>query len=82
MTEEEIRALQEAAEESAKQIADLTAERDSLKEENEQLRSDAQKTAAELADTKKLNFTLARQIDRKPAASVEEILGEMLKKGR
>ena len=77
MTEEEIRALQEAAEESARQIADLTAERDSLREENEQLRTASQEAQKELAETKKMNFTLARQMDRQPAKSAEEIINEM-----
>lgn len=60
------------------QIADLTAERDSLREELEALRTSAAATAAELADTKKLNFTLSRQLDTsRPAKTAEELLNEM-----
>ena len=45
-----------------KQIEDLTAERDSFKSENEQLRTTADNTAKELKATKELNFTLARKV--------------------
>ena len=77
MTEEEIRALQDAVANAERQLADLTAERDSLQEENERLRTASQEAQKELAETKKMNFTLARQIDRQPAKSAEEIINEM-----
>lgn len=47
----------------AKQVSDLTAERDSLTEENQQLKTDYQNQSKELSETKKLNFTLARSIN-------------------
>lgn len=47
----------------AKQVSDLTAERDSLNEENEKLKDDYQNQTKELSETKKLNFTLARSIN-------------------
>lgn len=47
----------------AKQVSDLTAERDSLNEENQKLKTDYQKQSDELSETKKLNFTLARSVN-------------------
>lgn len=74
MTEEEINALQETVTTLQAQISDLTAERDSLSEENAQLRAERDTSAAELQETKKLNYTLARQIDSRPKASFGETL--------
>lgn len=79
MTEEEIQALQTALEEQTQQLANLTAERDSLREENASLSADMEKQAAELAETKKLNFTLARQVDRGPKTGVEEVINSLFK---
>lgn len=60
------------------QIADLIAERDSLREELESMIKTATATAAELADTKKLNFTLSRQLDTsRPEKTAEELLNDM-----
>lgn len=59
-------------------ISDLTAERDSLREELETVKASAAAAAAELAETKKLNFTLSRQLDTsRPAKTAEELLNEM-----
>lgn len=44
-------------------VLDLTAERDSLAEEIERIRQEAAEAAAQLAEAKKLNYTLARQIN-------------------
>ena len=77
MTEEEIQALQNSLEEQTRRVADLEAERDSLKEENTQLTARIAKEAAELAETKKLNFTLARQVDRTPRKGVEEVINDL-----
>lgn len=74
MTEEEINALQETVTTLQAQVSDLTAERDSLSEENAQLRAERDTSAAELQETKKLNYTLARQIDSRPKASFEDTL--------
>ena len=82
MTDEELKALQETLERQTDEIATLTAERDSLKEENARILEASKKAGEELAETKKMNFTLARQIDRQTPRSAEEILNEMfLKKG-
>lgn len=57
-------------------IKDLEAERDSLKEENEQRREAQKKIEEELQKTKQLNFTLSRQVGYEQK-SAEEILSEM-----
>lgn len=77
MTEEEIQAMQTSLEEFTRRVADLEAERDSLKEENTQLTAKVAEEAAELAETKKLNFTLARQVDRTPRKGVEEVINDL-----
>ena len=46
-----------------KKIEDLTAERDSFKTENDNLRSQVEQTNKELKATKELNFTMARKIN-------------------
>lgn len=74
MTEEEINALQETVTTLQARVSDLTAERDSLAEENANLRAERDTSAAELQETKKLNYTLARQIDSRPKASFEDTL--------
>lgn len=57
-------------------IKDLEAERDSLKEENEQRREAQKKIEEELQKTKQLNFTLSRQVGHSQK-SAEKILAEM-----
>ena len=74
MTAEE---LEELLEKQNQQLADLEAEVNSLKEENAKLISEAAERSDELKKTKQMNFTLARQVDRIPAKSDEEILNEM-----
>ena len=75
MTDEQLKELLTSA---AGQISDLEAERDSFKEENEQLKTESQKLNTELSNTKKLNFTLARQVDTSGTkASVEDTLHAM-----
>ena len=60
------------------QLSDLEAEVASLREENKKLLEDNTKKDTELQETKKLNFTLARQVVRMPAKSDLEILNEIL----
>lgn len=59
------------------EMTEARAERDSLREENEKLITESAKNKQELAETKKLNFTLARQIDRGPQKSLEEMLNDL-----
>ena len=77
MTEEQLRNLLQSA---ADQVQTLEAERDSFKEENENLKAESQKLNTELANTKKLNFTLARSLDTSgKTKGVEDTLHEMFK---
>lgn len=73
MTMEE---LSEMIENQNATIRDLEAERDSLKEENEQRREAQKKIEEELQKAKQLNFTLSRQVGHEQK-SAEEILAEM-----
>lgn len=75
MTEEQLRNLLKSA---ADQVQNLEAERDSFKEENEKLKENEKKLSDDLQQTKKLNFTLARQVDTSSKkASVEDTLHAM-----
>ena len=73
MTPEELAAL---IENQNATIADLEAERNSLKAENEQMLEARKKIEEELRKTKELNFTLSRQVGHSQK-STEEILSEM-----
>lgn len=77
MTEEELRNLLQSA---ADQVNNLEAERDSFKEENENLKENEKKLSDDLQQTKKLNFTLARSLDTSGRTKgVEDTLHEMFK---
>lgn len=56
--------------------SDLTAERDSLRAELDALKQQHDETARELQETKKLNFTLARQVDTGKQKTLDQILAE------
>lgn len=72
-----------ALSENEQTITDLTAERDSFKNENETLKADFQKTKEDLLKTKEMNFTLARKLDTSShMQSAEDILHEMFIKNR
>lgn len=69
---------------ASKSIAELTAERDSLKNENDQLRTARDQAITDGQKAREMNYTLSRQLDisAKQAHQPEEILAEMfLKKG-
>lgn len=74
MTEAEIAALQQEVETLRAANDDLTAERDSLREENAELIAARDAAQTEAQETKKLNFTLARQLDTKPRETFENVL--------
>ena len=82
MEEAEIVALQEQLENERGRISELEAERDSLREELEQIKTRNTELQTENAETKKLNYTLARQLDTKPKAGFDETLIEMFGKGK
>lgn len=81
MEEVEIVAMQQELEQERARVSDLEAERDSLREELEQTRALNQELQTENSETKKLNFTLARQLDTKPKKSFDETLIAMFGKG-
>ena len=81
MEEAEIVALQQELEAERSRVEELTAERDSLREENETIRQEMDQVRSEASETKKLNYTLARQLDTKPKKSFDETLIAMFGKG-
>ena len=66
LSDEQKAALLSSVDSDKKQIEDLTAERDSFKNENDSLKESAANTAKELKATKELNFTLARKVKTDP----------------
>ena len=60
-------------------VDDLTAERDSFKNENETLSAENKRLQEELRKTKELNFTLARKVSAEPQKSAEEVMNELFK---
>lgn len=75
MTDEQLKELLTRASE---EIGNLEAERDSFKEENENLNQNVKNLTEELSKTKKLNFTLARTLDTgSRRESAEDILSKM-----
>ena len=75
MTEQEMQAL---IEDQNRQIADLTAERDSFKSENEKLSGTEKELREELRKTKELNFTLSRHVSREPV-NTEKVFADFIK---
>lgn len=83
IVDEERLALITAGETATQNVADLTAERDSLQEELTGLQTQVQTLTDELNNTKKLNFTLARQVNTAtPEPSPEEILFNLFGGGK
>ena len=81
LDETEKQAILETLETSQEDLKTLTAERDSLKEENEAFNSSLEEVKKDLAEAKKLNFTLARQSSRNVQKSFEDIINERYIKG-
>lgn len=79
MTPEEQTAFLTSAADAQRTIDDLTAERDSLKTENETFTQQLNANAEELKKTKELNYTLARQISREPAIDEDAEITKILK---
>lgn len=65
--------------ESAKSVTELTAERDSLLKENEELRGARDAAITDSNKTKELNYTLARQLNltQEVKRSPEEIMRDL-----
>lgn len=74
--------LQQMLSDSQQAGEELTAERDSLREELQQVRNEMQRMKDELQETKKLNYTLGRRLDVSgKKESAEEILAALYKEG-
>lgn len=75
--------LREIVEQQTQTINELTAERDSLKQEANVSRETLESTKKELHDMKAMNYTLARQLDvGKKEESPENILYNLYGKRR
>lgn len=79
MTPEEQTAFLTSAADAQRTIEDLTAERDSLKTENDTFTQQLAANNEELKKTKELNYTLARQISREPAIDEDAEITKILK---
>lgn len=80
MSEEDQAAYILAADTNAKSVTELTAERDSFKTENENLRDKISESEKELKQTKETNYTLVRQLGREtPPADPEQALYDFIK---
>lgn len=77
LTPEEQTAILTSAADMDRQIQELTAERDSLRTENEEFSKRIASTSEELKKTKELNYTLARHASAEPVKDTEELLAEM-----
>lgn len=77
LTDEEKTALLNGIDENTKALEDLTAERDSLRDELANTQQVLGTTKAELQETKKVNFTLARQTAVTKPENPEEIMYKM-----
>lgn len=77
LTEEEQNALLGSISQSEKRIQDLTAERDSLKEGLTAAEVKIKDLNTELTETKKVNFTLARQTSVEDKKTPEEYFNLM-----
>ena len=80
LSEEDQAAYITAADLNARSITEITAERDSFRTENEQLRNDISEREKELKQTKETNYTLVRQLGREtPPDDPEEALYKFMK---
>ena len=79
LTDEEKATYLSSAEATAKQVDDLTAERDSFKTENEELSNRLSSSSQELKATKELNFTLARKVNVAENKDPEQVIYEFMK---
>ena len=79
LTEDEQSAILTAAEEHEAEIMNLTAERDSLKNENDKVNNLITAVRSELQKTKEVNYTLARQVKREPEKDAEALIHDMFK---
>lgn len=79
LTDEEKATYLSSIETSQKSIDDLTAERDSFRTENSDLKAQLDTNSKELKATKEMNFTLARKVSAAPVEDDETILFNFMK---
>lgn len=79
LTDEEKSAYLTSIETTQKNIDDLTAERNSFKTENENIKAQLEANNKELKATKEMNFTLARKINTAPEEDAETTLFNFMK---
>ncbi len=79
LTPEEQTAFLTSAADAQRTIDELTAERDSLKTENETYTQQLNSNLEELKKTKELNYTLSRQLSREPAVDTDAEIVKILK---
>ena len=79
LTDEDKTTYLSSIETSQKSIDDLTAERDSFKTENSDLKARLDTNSKELKATKEMNFTLARKVSSAPVEDDETILFNFMK---
>ena len=81
LTPEEQTALLTSADDMTRKIADLEAERDSFRQENDSLKERQANLEKDLKETKTVNYTLARQINTAPEKDTETLMYEAFKRG-
>ena len=79
MSDEEKTAYLTSIETTQKSIDDLTAERDSFKTENDNIKAQLEANNKELKATKEMNFTLARKINTAPEEDADTTLFNFMK---
>lgn len=79
LSDEEKATYLSSIETTQKSIDDLTAERDSFKAENEDIKAQLEANNNELKATKEMNFTLARKINTAPVQDPETQLYNLMK---
>lgn len=79
LSDEEKSAYLTSIETTQKNIDDLTAERDSFKTENDNIKAQLEANNKELKATKEMNFTLARKINTAPEEDADTTLFNFMK---
>lgn len=79
LSDEEKSAYLTSIETTQKSLDDLTAERDSFKTENDNIRAQLEANNKELKATKEMNFTLARKINTAPEEDADTTLFNFMK---
>lgn len=79
LSDDEKSAYLTSIETTQKSFDDLTAERDSFKTENDNIKAQLEANNKELKATKEMNFTLARKINTAPEEDADTTLFNFMK---